>query len=84
MISFASEFGRRICKLRVAANLSQQELADRIGICRSALSKYELAERHPTTSRIKQIADALGVPVGVLFGDCAPPSMPSYEVHNAD
>lgn len=50
-------------ELRVAAGLSQDQLADRIGMERRSVQRYERGERDPRYTELLLIADALGVPV---------------------
>lgn len=46
---------------------TQQEVADAIGIARSALGMYETGDRVPRDAIKVQLADYYGVPVGELF-----------------
>ena len=39
------EIGKRITELRVQNNLSQENLAEKLGISRSSLSRYEKGSR---------------------------------------
>lgn len=55
--------GRRMRELRTAAGLSQDQLADRIGMERRSIQRYERGERDPRFSDLVLIADALGVSV---------------------
>lgn len=50
-----------IRKKRKEANLTQDELAQRIGINRATLSKYETGQIDPPISQINKIAEALGI-----------------------
>lgn len=47
--------------LRKAHNLSQEELAERIGVARQTISKYETGEAVPDIEKCKVIADVFGV-----------------------
>ncbi len=47
--------------LRKAYNLSQEELAKRIGVARQTISKYETGEAVPDIEKCKAIADVFGV-----------------------
>ncbi len=55
------KFGQRIKKLRNERNVSQEELAFRIGVDRSYMGFIERGERNPTLDKIKKIARALKV-----------------------
>ncbi|MBF6131145.1 helix-turn-helix domain-containing protein [Nocardia brasiliensis] len=61
--------GRQVRAIRARRGITQQVLADRVGISRGALAKYENGER-PVDSRRKllALASALGVTVGDLTG----------------
>ncbi len=54
-------FGDKIKALRVAKHMTQQQLADAIGITRSTVCKYELNRRTPVLSDLKRIADVFYV-----------------------
>ncbi|WP_159926137.1 MULTISPECIES: helix-turn-helix domain-containing protein [Nocardia] len=62
--------GRRVRTIRLRRGISQQVLADRVGVSRGAIAKYENGER-PIDSRrtLHALAQALGVAVGDLTGD---------------
>jgi len=47
--------------------LSQGELATKAGISVSYLSMLENSKRDPTVSTVKKVAQALGVPMEILF-----------------
>ncbi|MEV6769820.1 helix-turn-helix transcriptional regulator [Nocardia sp. NPDC051030] len=61
--------GRQVRIIRARRGISQQVLADRIGVSRGAIAKYENGER-PVDSRkvLYALAQALGVTVGDLTG----------------
>ena len=62
-------FGERLHALREQAGLSQQELAERLGLNQTA---YAYWEHNPVALRPEQIvslANALGVSLDQLFGD---------------
>ena len=60
--------GEQIAKLRVSANLTQEELANRIGTTASAISRYENAEydRYEIQT-LRKIAEACGAKVKIVF-----------------
>jgi transcriptional regulator with XRE-family HTH domain len=63
-----------VAVLRQAIGLGQEQLADRIGISKSALQKIELNERTLTGDTAKQIADHTGVDLDwLLAGDYRQP-----------
>lgn len=61
-------------RARIAANLTQESLADNSGLDRSYIGGVERGERNPTLSVIEKIAAGLGVPVAQLFSDSEPGS----------
>ena len=56
-----------IRRYRDAAGLSQQELADRVGIAKSYVSSLELGYRAPNLNLLVKIASSLGVRPGELI-----------------
>jgi transcriptional regulator with XRE-family HTH domain len=60
-------FGDRVRLLRVAAGLSQEELADRSGLHRTYISSVERGQRNISLANIHSIADALSIDVRELF-----------------
>ncbi len=50
------EFKDRIKELRISKNLSQQQLADKLGLSQSAVAKWELGKTEPTASAIIAVA----------------------------
>jgi transcriptional regulator with XRE-family HTH domain len=59
--------GDVIRKARVAAQLTQEDLADRSGLDRSYIGGIERGERNPTFSVIEKIAAGLGISLAELF-----------------
>lgn len=60
--------GKRINELRKELELSQEELAKKIGVSRSALSLYEIDRREPDLETVKKIASLFGVTTDYLLG----------------
>lgn len=54
--------------LRKQAGMSQQQMADRLGITRSAVGMYETDKREPDLDTLKGIADLFGVELDTLAG----------------
>ncbi|SEO68116.1 Helix-turn-helix [Rhodopseudomonas pseudopalustris] len=52
---------------RLVLNMSQETLAEKLGLTFQQIQKYENAANRISASRLQQIADALNVPVGFLF-----------------
>ena len=61
-------FGERLKQHRLAAHLTQEELAKKCGMKKQSISRYEKSDREPNISIAKAIADALGVPLEALVG----------------
>lgn len=54
-------FCDNLIELRKLSNLSQEELAEKIGVSRQTLSKYETGESLPDIEKCMAIADVFGV-----------------------
>ena len=53
--------GRRIQALRIQSGLSQEALAEQLGVTRQSVSKWELGQALPDTEKIVQISRLFGV-----------------------
>ncbi len=62
------KIGENIRKYRTKRHLTQEKLAERIGVSGQAVSKWETNEGLPDTALLPDIADALGVSLDMLFG----------------
>lgn len=60
-------FGRQVRRLREAAGMSQEVLADRAGLHRTYVSSLERGQRNVGLDNILSLANALGVRPGRLF-----------------
>lgn len=60
--------GDRILTIRKELNISQKELADKVGITEASLSRYENNLREPRAEILGKIAIALGVSTDYLLG----------------
>ena len=60
--------GKQITSLRNASNITQEELAEKVGVSRQAVTKWELDESTPTLSKIIALADVFGVSIDKLVG----------------
>lgn len=61
-------FNERLRDLRTRRNLSQPELAEAIGVSKSAISMYERGERNPDFETLERIADFFNVDMNYLLG----------------
>lgn len=63
----ANKFGDNVKKIRVEKNISQQELADIVGIHSTHVSRYERNMAQPSVEIAKKMAEALNVSVDTLI-----------------
>ena len=61
--------GAMIKLLRTAEGLPQKDLAEKLGVSRSYLCQIEKETREPSMDLLRRIADAFGMPVGLLVTD---------------
>ncbi len=54
---------------RIAKGLSQEQLADALGMTRSRVNYYERAAKNPSMEVVEKVAAFFGVTVGELFND---------------
>ena len=59
--------GKRIRQRRWLVGMTQQQLAEQVGIKFQQIQKYETGANRVSASRLWDIADALDVPVGFFF-----------------
>lgn len=57
----SNDFATKLISLRSAQNLTQQQLADAVGITPSQISRYESGQAKPRKIILLRLADALGV-----------------------
>ena len=62
----AARLASNLKRLRLAQDLSQEELAHRSGLHRTYLSGLERAGRNPTLHVLDTLACSLGVSIGAL------------------
>ncbi|MGV2978323.1 helix-turn-helix domain-containing protein [Roseibium alexandrii] len=60
-------FGLAVREQRKTLNVSQEELAMRIGADQAYVSRIEAGQMNVTLETVEQVADALGVDVAALF-----------------
>ncbi len=60
---FRKNIGEIIKKYRLAANMSQMALAEKIGISYQQLQKYEKGINNISVYRLEQIAESLKIPI---------------------
>jgi transcriptional regulator with XRE-family HTH domain len=62
-------FGQKIRSLRMAADMTLQDLASAVSVSQSLISQVERGLASPSITSLRRIAAALGVPVAALFAD---------------
>ena len=62
------QFASILKQLRLQKGITQPQLAERLGISRSAISMYERGEREPDTTTMEAIAALFGVDMNYLYG----------------
>ena len=55
-------------RIREQSGLTQQQMADKLGISRSAIGMYEKGEREPNFETLELIADTFNVDMNFLLG----------------
>jgi transcriptional regulator with XRE-family HTH domain len=70
-------FGKRLKKLRQNAQLTQQQLADSLGITQAAITRYEREVQEPIRDVIIRTADYFNVTTDYLLGRT---NRPNFEV----
>ncbi len=59
--------GKRIRELRKRAGLTQEQLAEQLGIDQKHMSRIELGKSYPSLDRLTKIAETVGTPLPDLF-----------------
>ena len=63
------KFNDKLMKLRKENSLSQEELAEKLGVTRQTISKWELGQTTPDMDKLSQISNAFGVTVDELLNE---------------
>jgi transcriptional regulator with XRE-family HTH domain len=69
-----TKIGAMIRNIRKSSGMSQMGLSEKIGVSYQQVQKYEYGTSELTISRLKQIADALGVPVRTFIDEIDNPA----------
>ena len=64
--------GETIQRLRTKRRLSQEQLAELVGVSRQAVSKWELGDAAPEVDKLRALAREFGVTVDELLSEEAP------------
>ena len=57
--------GEKLSMLRKARGMSQEQLAEQLGVSRQAVSKWELNEAVPDVGRVVALSELFGVTYGL-------------------
>ena len=64
----ATNFGMALREYRLREKLSLEEMAQKLGTTKQALSRYERGERQPKITVAAKISEILGIPMSELAG----------------
>ena len=79
-----SKFAKQLKKLRTSHGLTQEQLANEVGVVKSAISMYESGKRQPSFELMESIADFFGIPLFELFDANTPNASTDYLLGNTD
>ena len=71
-------FAKKMIELRKQQNLSQQDLADRLGVSRQAISRWETGAVQPLADSVKSLAQVFQVSTDYLLNDDLDDPTPPY------
>ena len=61
-------FGERLKRLRIEHNLTQEQLAQRVGVLKASISSYELGKQYPTINTLIKLCNLFDVSADYLIG----------------
>lgn len=62
-------YGDKIKSKRRELNLSQEDLANKLGLTRQAISKWETEKSTPTMTNLRELSEVFGVEMAYFIGD---------------
>ena len=62
-----TQFSQRLFNARTMAGFSMQELADKVGVSKESISRYEKGIMQPDSSNLIQLSKALEIKVDYFF-----------------
>jgi len=65
------KLGAHLAALRIGAGLSQQELAQRVGVHQQTIAFWEQSDKPPRSEVLLELANALGVKIEALLNENA-------------
>ena len=63
------KIGEKIAELRIAAGMSQEELAEHIDVSRQSVSKWEMDQALPQIDKVLQLCELFGISTDELLTD---------------
>ena len=69
------KFEEKLIDLRKKYGMSQEELADRLGVSRQAISRWELGSTLPDAPNLLKLSDLFGVSIDYLLERTKNPKM---------
>ena len=70
------QLSENITQLRKAMGLSQEQLAEQVGVSRQSISKWETGQSAPELDKLLLLSQAFGVSTDQLLGNTAPKTGP--------
>lgn len=67
MDKYSKKLGENLKQIRTNKNITQMEIAEKLGVNKSFISNIENGKTNPTLSTITSLATALGVSTNELF-----------------
>ena len=61
--------GEKITKLRIAANISQEKLAEQMEVSRQSVSKWEMDQALPQIEKVLQLCELFDITTDELLQD---------------
>ena len=61
------DFGEKIQKIRKQNNLTQEELAEKLYVSRTAISKWESGKGYPSIDLLKQISKVFNISIDKML-----------------
>lgn len=74
--------GEKIANLRISANISQEELAEKIAVSRQSVSKWEMDQALPQINKILQLCELFNVSADELLQDKITLNTSANKKHN--
>jgi transcriptional regulator with XRE-family HTH domain len=74
------KFSERLAELRKKHKMTQQELANKLGVSRGTIGMYEIGQRDPDTETVAEIAEIFNVSIDYLLGRTDDPNPPEKTI----